>query len=84
MRNRWKAKGEPRLKWWKQKEEACCEVFREQARGGCEELPDDWITTATVIRETDREVFGASSGQRTGDMETWCWNEEIQESIETG
>ena len=22
--------------------------------GGCEEVPDDWLTTATVIRETVR------------------------------
>ena len=28
-----------------------------QALGGYEEVPDDWVTTATVIRETGREVF---------------------------
>ena len=34
--------------------------------GGYKELPDDWMTIATVIREIDREVFGVSSGQSTG------------------
>ena len=45
-------------------------------------MTDDCVTTATVIRETGREVFGASSGQRTDDKETWWWNEKIQESIQ--
>ena len=49
--------------------------------GSCEELPDGWVTTARGIRETGRR-FGVSSGQRTGDKETWWWNEEVQESIQ--
>ena len=40
------------------------------------------VTTATAIRETGREVFVVSSGQRKDDKETWCWNEEVQESIQ--
>ena len=40
-----------------------------QALGDCEELPDDWVTTATVIRETGGEVFGVSFGQVTDDGE---------------
>ena len=31
------------------------------ALGGHGELPDDWVTMATVIREPGREVFGVSS-----------------------
>ena len=37
--------------------------------GGHEELPDDWLTTATIIRMTGRELFGASPGQRKDDVE---------------
>ena len=33
-----------------------------QALGGRGELPNDRVTTATVIRETGREVFSVSSG----------------------
>ena len=52
-----------------------------QGLGGCEELPDDWVTTATSIRETGREVFCVSSGQKTDDKEACGWNEEEQEII---
>ncbi|KAK3533965.1 hypothetical protein QTP70_034999 [Hemibagrus guttatus] len=45
-------------------------------------LPDDWETTAEVIRETGRKVLGVSSGRRKEDMETWWWNEEVQDSIQ--
>ncbi|KAK3528896.1 hypothetical protein QTP70_012073 [Hemibagrus guttatus] len=43
-----------KTKWWKLKKEECCEEFREklrQALGGQVVLPDDWETTAEVIRE---------------------------------
>uniref|UniRef100_A0A3Q3WZ90 Sodium-dependent phosphate transport protein 2A n=1 Tax=Mola mola TaxID=94237 RepID=A0A3Q3WZ90_MOLML len=65
--------------------EDCCEDFRKRLRQvlvGCEKLPEDWVTTATVIRETGREVLGVSSGQRTDDKETWWWNEEVHKSIQ--
>ena len=51
-------------------------------QGGHEKLPDDWVTTATDIRETGREAFGVSSGERTDDKVTWWWNEEVQERIQ--
>ncbi|KAK3568613.1 hypothetical protein QTP86_010636 [Hemibagrus guttatus] len=41
-------------------------------------LPDDWESTAEVIRETGRKVLGVSSGRRKEDQETWWWNEEVQ------
>ena len=37
----------------------------ETALCGWEELPDDWITTATVNMKTGREVFSMSSEKRT-------------------
>ncbi|KAK3555021.1 hypothetical protein QTP86_005710 [Hemibagrus guttatus] len=46
---------EKKTKWWKLKKEECCEEFRQklrQALGGQVVLPDDWETTAEVIRET--------------------------------
>ncbi|KAK3512319.1 hypothetical protein QTP70_004619 [Hemibagrus guttatus] len=52
-----------------------------QALGGKVVLPDDWETTAEVIRETGRKVLGVSSGRRKEDEETW-WNEEVQDSIQ--
>ncbi|KAK3570045.1 hypothetical protein QTP86_009590 [Hemibagrus guttatus] len=76
---------EKKTKWWKLKKEECCEEFRQklrQALGGQVVLPDDWETTAEVIRETGRKVLGVSSGRRTEDKETWWWNEEVQDSIQ--
>ncbi|KAK3558095.1 hypothetical protein QTP86_009456 [Hemibagrus guttatus] len=45
-------------------------------------LPDDWETTAEVIRETGRKVLGVSSGRRKEDKETWWWNDKVQDSIQ--
>ncbi|KAK3551155.1 hypothetical protein QTP70_013898 [Hemibagrus guttatus] len=45
-------------------------------------LPDDWETTAEVIRKTGRKVLGVSSGRRKEDKETWWWKEEVQDSIQ--
>ncbi|KAK3545992.1 hypothetical protein QTP70_019302, partial [Hemibagrus guttatus] len=76
---------EKKTKWWKLKKEECCEEFRQklrQALGGQVVLPDDWETTAEVIRETGRKVLGVSSGRRKEDKETLWWNEEAQDSIQ--
>ncbi|KAK3524905.1 hypothetical protein QTP86_011517 [Hemibagrus guttatus] len=76
---------EKKTKWWKLKKEECCVEFRQklrQALGGQVVLPDDWETTAEVIRETGRKVLGVSSGRRKEDKETWWWNEEVQDSIQ--
>ncbi|KAK3532587.1 hypothetical protein QTP86_025351 [Hemibagrus guttatus] len=76
---------EKKTKWWKLKKEECCEEFRQklrQALGGQVVLPDDWETTAEVIRETGRKVLGVSSGRRKEDKETWWWNEEVQVSVQ--
>ncbi|KAK3565977.1 hypothetical protein QTP86_024229, partial [Hemibagrus guttatus] len=80
-----RSKIEKKTKWWKLKKEECCEEFRQklrQALGGQVVLPDDWETTAEVIRETGRKVLGVSSGRRKEDKETWWWNEEVQDSIQ--
>ncbi|KAK3574870.1 hypothetical protein QTP86_018337 [Hemibagrus guttatus] len=76
---------EKKTKWWKLKKEECCEEFRQKLRqvlGGQVVLPDDWETTAEVIRQTGRKVLGVSSGRRKEDKETWWWNEEVQDSIQ--
>ncbi|KAK3509608.1 hypothetical protein QTP70_006814 [Hemibagrus guttatus] len=52
---------EEKTKWWKLKKEECCEEFRQklrQALGGQVVLPDDWETTADVIRETEGKGAG--------------------------
>ncbi|KAK3541116.1 hypothetical protein QTP86_015744, partial [Hemibagrus guttatus] len=53
-----------------------------QALGGQVVLPDDWETTAEVIREAGTKVLGVSSGRRKEDKETCWWNEEVQDSIQ--
>ncbi|KAK3569063.1 hypothetical protein QTP86_021523 [Hemibagrus guttatus] len=55
-----RSKIEKKTKWWKLKKEECCEEIRQklrQALGGQVVLPDDWETTAEVIRETGRKVL---------------------------
>ncbi|KAK3516276.1 hypothetical protein QTP70_008643 [Hemibagrus guttatus] len=76
---------EKKTKLWKMKKKECCEEFRQklrQALGGQVVLPDDWETTAEMIRDKGRKVLGVSSGRRKEDNETWRWNEEVQDSIQ--
>ena len=35
-----------------------------------------------MIREKGREVFGVTSGQRTGDKDIWWWNKEVLERVQ--
>ncbi|KAK3514155.1 hypothetical protein QTP70_005084 [Hemibagrus guttatus] len=80
-----RSKIEKKTKWWKLKKEECCGEFRQklrQALGGQVVLPDDWKTTAEVIRETGRKVLVVSSGRRKEDKETWWWNEKVQDSVQ--
>lgn len=84
MKRKTRVRTEPRLKCWKLKEEGCCVNFREEMRQalcGGEELPNNWVITVEVVRETARKVLGMTSGQRKEDKEAWWWNEEVQESI---
>ena len=48
-------------------------AFREELRRalcGKEVLPDDWKTTANVIRGTGRRLLGVSAGRKV-DKEIW-------------
>ena len=47
------------------------------------EFSDYWETTVTLIRVTGRKVLSMSSGQRKEEKETWWWNSEVQESVES-
>ena len=52
-----------------------CEDFREMVRQslvGQKEPPEDWVTTATVVRDTGQEVFSAPSGQRKDNNKTFA------------
>ncbi|KAK3527982.1 hypothetical protein QTP86_013094 [Hemibagrus guttatus] len=74
QKKRSKIEIEKKTKWWKLKKVECCEEFRQklrQALGGQVVLPDDWETTAELIRETGRKVLGVSSGRKKEDKETW-------------
>ncbi|KAK3541996.1 hypothetical protein QTP86_009836 [Hemibagrus guttatus] len=85
QKKRSKIEIEKKTKWWKMKKEECCEEFRQklrQALGGQVVLPDDWETTAEMIRDKGRKMLGVSSGRRKEDKETWWWNEEVQDSIQ--
>ena len=71
VRKRKRAKAEQIIEWWKPKKEVCCENFRNRLR----QALGDWIITARVTRETCRDMFGVSAGQRRDGKETWWWNE---------
>ena len=72
-RRRKNAREQQRTRWWKIKSVGLTENFREDvmsALGGREELPNDWVTTATLVRESARKVQGVASGQMKEDKDT--------------
>lgn len=61
---------EETFKWEKlQKEEHCTELRQElrQPLGSSAAFPDDWESGAAVLRETPRNMFGASSDLKKED-----------------
>ena len=80
-----KVKNEPKIKWWKLRgvegEENFRELVREKIGGDANQLPEDWVKTAELLRKTAREVLGVTTGQRNEDKETWWWNKSVQECV---
>ena len=77
-------KVKPKIRWWKLKETSCQKAFRQEVTrilGGKDRLPNEWDKTAEMLRKTAETVLGVTFGKRKGDRETWCWIEEVQESI---
>jgi len=69
----------PRIRWWKLKEEDVKEDFKRRVgQTLSQDLPEDWKTTTTAIKEIAKSVLGVSSGRRKVDKETWWWNPEVQ------
>lgn len=60
-----RVKAKMRIKWWKLKEEELCSVFWGGIKAGSLWLlPDDWESTAGVVKETATKMFVLSAGQR--------------------
>ena len=50
-------------------EENFRELVREKIGGNVNQLPEDWIKTAELLRKTAKEVLGVTTGQRNEDKE---------------
>ena len=77
-----KVKNEPKIKCWKLRgvegEEKFRELVREKIGEDANQLPEDWVKTAELLRKTAKEVLGVTTGQRNEDKKTWWWNESVQ------
>ncbi|XP_065668148.1 uncharacterized protein LOC136088371 [Hydra vulgaris] len=76
------SRAEPKIRWWKLKDEDCCLKFRDdvrQALGGG--VLDTWDETSNTLRDVARKILGMTSEQKKIDKETWWWNEEVRESL---
>ena len=76
-----------RTKLWKLAEPDLRDHFREEARNiiqqrGGEET-QDWETVTEDLRQLGDTLLGKTSGNMTQGKETWWWNEDVQESIQT-
>ncbi|XP_068205284.1 craniofacial development protein 2-like [Palaemon carinicauda] len=78
---------DPKIKWWKLKEEELRVLFKERVLEAVR-LHDDvkelWTENSKVILRIGEEVLGKSSGRRPpNDKESWWWNDEVQEWVKT-
>ena len=82
VKTRRKVRTEPKIKWWRLKDEAYNTTFKQevsQALTVREEV--SWEEISGTVREKAIQVLGMTSGRRKENKETWWWNEEVQESI---
>ena len=77
----------PRTKWWKLAEPNLRDQFTEEARkiihqrGG--EETQDWEKVTEDLRQLGEKLLEKTSRNMKQGKETWWWNEDVQESIQT-
>ena len=76
-----------RTKWWKLAEPDLRDQFTEEARKIIQqrvrEETQDWATVTEDLRQLGEKLLGKTSGNMKQGKETWWWNEDVQESIQT-
>ena len=76
-----------RTKWWKLAEPDLRDQFTEEARQMIQqrvsEGTQDWETVTEDLKQLGEKLLGKTSGNMKQGKETWWWNEEVQESIQT-
>ncbi|KAG8235719.1 hypothetical protein J437_LFUL016354 [Ladona fulva] len=74
-----------RIKWWKLKEEALRNKFKEKVLEELrlpEGVQEWWEINSNIIRKAREEILGKTSGKGPPEeKETWWWNEEVQKEI---
>ncbi|XP_065675781.1 uncharacterized protein LOC136091988 [Hydra vulgaris] len=77
-----RVRAEPKIRWWKLKDEDRCVKFRDEMRQALGDgVLDTWDETSNTVRYVARKILGVTSRQKKKDKETWWWNEEVQESL---
>ncbi|XP_068200663.1 uncharacterized protein [Palaemon carinicauda] len=82
-----KMRMDPKIKWWKLKEEELRALFKERLLEAVrlhEDVQEWWTENSKGILRIGEEVLGKSSGRRPpNDKESWWCNDELQEQVKT-
>ncbi|XP_068234155.1 uncharacterized protein [Palaemon carinicauda] len=82
-----KTRMDPKIKWWKLKEEELRVLFKERVLKTVklhEDVQEWWTENSKVILRIGEEVREKSSGKRPPkDKESWWRNDEMQERVKT-
>ena len=77
----------PKTKWWKLVEPDLRDQFTEGARNIIQqrvwEEMQDWKTVTEDLRQLGEKLLGKTSGNMKQETDTWWWNEDVLESIQT-
>ena len=81
-----KGQGVKRIRWWKMKEGALKEEFVGRAKNELGNLQEEnveelWNDISRKMITLGEEVFGRASGKKKKGVETWWWNEEVEEKL---
>ncbi|XP_068240052.1 uncharacterized protein [Palaemon carinicauda] len=80
-----KTRMDPKINWWKLKEEELRVFFRERVLEALrlhKDVQEWWTENSKVSLRIGEEVLGESSGIRPqNDKESWWWNDEVQKWV---
>ena len=80
-----KKMAQPKIKWWRLKEQEMRERFKETVINSirlAEDVNVWWVENSTMIMRTAEELLGKTSGKGApNDKESWWWNQDTQDKI---
>ena len=75
-------KGTKKTRWWKLNEQEHRKEFEQKMVTKIQEMENpSWENLSEEMRKIGREILGEASGKTKQRIESWWWNDEVQDAI---